>query len=163
MGQDEHATGVSAVVKSQFLDATALQMENNSIHIVDKIKTNTNSTLNPVTFQDRNAPICRICHCSNEDIIDQYEPARHCWPVDNNADNTNNTKVKLNDPFSFITPCYCTGSLQYVHHKCLQQWIRSSNHKYCEVCKYSFKLKTKNKPLYQVNLDLIFGCYFLLN
>lgn len=147
MGQNEQATGVSAVVKSQFIDAAALQIENNIIG--HKIKTNQNdSAENPTAFQDRNVPICRICHCSNEDIVEQYEQTKNCWPIEHNADN----KVKLNNPLSFITPCYCTGSLQYVHHKCLQQWIRSSNHKYCEVCKYSFKLKTKNKPLYQVNL-----------
>ncbi|XP_074604731.1 E3 ubiquitin-protein ligase MARCHF1-like [Brevipalpus obovatus] len=50
---------------------------------------------------------------------------------------------------NLITPCYCSGSLQYVHHYCLQQWIRSSNNKYCELCKHHFKMSVKYKPFHK--------------
>ncbi|OTF73278.1 E3 ubiquitin-protein ligase MARCH8-like protein [Euroglyphus maynei] len=95
---------------------------------------------------ESNLPICRICHCSNEDIVETLPSSKH-------------SKLNLNrfdDPYFLITPCYCTGTLQYVHHNCLQQWIRSSNHRYCELCKYNFKLKTKNKPLFQVGCCSLF-------
>uniref|UniRef100_S4RD85 Membrane-associated ring finger (C3HC4) 8 n=1 Tax=Petromyzon marinus TaxID=7757 RepID=S4RD85_PETMA len=44
-------------------------------------------------------------------------------------------------------PCQCTGSLQFVHQACLQQWIKSSGASCCELCNYSFVMETTLKPL----------------
>ncbi|XP_016056357.1 PREDICTED: E3 ubiquitin-protein ligase MARCH8 isoform X2 [Miniopterus natalensis] len=60
---------------------------------------------------------CRICHCEG----DEESP--------------------------LITPCRCTGSLHFVHQACLQQWIKSSDTRCCELCKYEFIMETKLKPL----------------
>uniref|UniRef100_A0A8D8QX83 E3 ubiquitin-protein ligase MARCH8 n=1 Tax=Cacopsylla melanoneura TaxID=428564 RepID=A0A8D8QX83_9HEMI len=60
--------------------------------------------------------ICRICHCEGD------------------------SEVPL------IAPCYCSGSLRYVHQACLQQWIKSSNIRCCELCKFQFIMQTKTKP-----------------
>nr|XP_055025684.1 E3 ubiquitin-protein ligase MARCH8 isoform X2 [Misgurnus anguillicaudatus] len=60
---------------------------------------------------------CRICHCEG----DEESP--------------------------LITPCHCTGSLRFVHQSCLQQWIKSSDTRCCELCKYDFIMETKLKPL----------------
>lgn len=49
-----------------------------------------------------------------------------------------------------ITPCHCTGSLRFVHQGCLQQWIKSSDTRCCELCKYEFIMETKLKPLRKV-------------
>ncbi|KAJ8250484.1 hypothetical protein COCON_G00224060 [Conger conger] len=64
-----------------------------------------------------NQDICRICHCEG----DEDSP--------------------------LITPCHCTGSLRFVHQACLQQWIKSSDTRCCELCKYQFIMETKLKPL----------------
>ncbi|KAG5831771.1 hypothetical protein ANANG_G00307310 [Anguilla anguilla] len=64
-----------------------------------------------------NQDICRICHCEG----DEDSP--------------------------LITPCHCTGSLRFVHQACLQQWIKSSDTRCCELCKYDFIMETKLKPL----------------
>ncbi|XP_065153249.1 E3 ubiquitin-protein ligase MARCHF8 isoform X1 [Paramisgurnus dabryanus] len=64
-----------------------------------------------------NQDICRICHCEG----DEESP--------------------------LITPCHCTGSLRFVHQSCLQQWIKSSDTRCCELCKYDFIMETKLKPL----------------
>lgn len=95
-------------------------------------------------------PICRICHCTSEDVDLGCKVQANSDALKKTITKYNGSVIDLNDPFFLITPCFCTGTLQYVHHKCLEQWIRSSNHKYCELCKYNFKLKTKNKPLYKV-------------
>ncbi|XP_060728333.1 E3 ubiquitin-protein ligase MARCH8 isoform X2 [Tachysurus vachellii] len=60
---------------------------------------------------------CRICHCEG----DEDSP--------------------------LITPCHCTGSLRFVHQACLQQWIKSSDTRCCELCKFEFIMETKLKPL----------------
>ncbi|KAJ0067135.1 hypothetical protein NL108_012851, partial [Boleophthalmus pectinirostris] len=60
---------------------------------------------------------CRICHCEGD------------------------------DESPLITPCHCTGSLRFVHQGCLQQWIKSSDTRCCELCKYEFIMETKLKPL----------------
>lgn len=67
---------------------------------------------------------CRICHCEGD------------------------------DESPLITPCHCTGSLRFVHQACLQQWIKSSDTRCCELCKYEFIMETKLKPLRKVRLDL---------
>jgi len=60
--------------------------------------------------------ICRICHCEN----DSQNP--------------------------LLTPCYCAGSLKYVHQSCLQQWLTASDTSSCELCKFPFIMHTKIKP-----------------
>eukprot|EP00116_Pleurobrachia_bachei_P007549 sb/3467811/ len=45
-----------------------------------------------------------------------------------------------------ISPCYCAGSLQYVHQSCLLKWLKEYdciNKHHCELCQYEFKLKPK--------------------
>ncbi|XP_062943030.1 E3 ubiquitin-protein ligase MARCHF8 isoform X2 [Cynocephalus volans] len=64
-----------------------------------------------------NQDICRICHCEGD------------------------------DESPLITPCRCTGSLHFVHQACLQQWIKSSDARCCELCKYEFIMESKLKPL----------------
>uniref|UniRef100_A0A8C4R8K1 RING-type E3 ubiquitin transferase n=1 Tax=Eptatretus burgeri TaxID=7764 RepID=A0A8C4R8K1_EPTBU len=61
--------------------------------------------------------ICRICHCEGDE------------------ENV------------LIMPCHCTGSLRFVHQSCLQQWIKSSDTRCCELCKYDFIMESKMKPL----------------
>ncbi|ALC43476.1 CG4080 [Drosophila busckii] len=60
--------------------------------------------------------ICRICHCES----DPQNP--------------------------LLTPCYCSGSLKYVHQACLQQWLTASATNSCELCKFPFIMHTKIKP-----------------
>ena len=57
--------------------------------------------------------MCKICHCTGEANV------------------------------SLIAPCYCSGSLKYVHQECLQRWIKSSDIKRCELCKYPFAMQAK--------------------
>ncbi|KAH0616076.1 hypothetical protein JD844_026898, partial [Phrynosoma platyrhinos] len=51
------------------------------------------------------------------------------------------------DESPLITPCRCTGTLRFVHQACLHQWIKSSDTRCCELCKYDFIMETKLKPL----------------
>jgi E3 ubiquitin-protein ligase MARCH1/8 len=67
-------------------------------------------------------PTCRICHCTES-------------PGDG--------LVKL------ISPCHCSGSLRYVHHGCLQQWLDATNSQRCELCRHPFSMSIKYKPLYK--------------
>ncbi|CAG4937263.1 unnamed protein product [Colias eurytheme] len=60
--------------------------------------------------------ICRICHCESE----------------------------IHNPL--LAPCYCSGSLKYVHQSCLQQWLTASETRSCELCKFNFIMHTKIKP-----------------
>lgn len=67
-------------------------------------------------------PTCRICHCT---------------------ESPSSSLVKL------ISPCHCSGSLKYVHHNCLQQWLDATNSQRCELCKHPFIMSVKYKPLYK--------------
>ncbi|XP_050926492.1 uncharacterized protein marchf1 isoform X2 [Lates calcarifer] len=66
---------------------------------------------------DSEFEVCRICHCEGDD---------EC---------------------PLIMPCRCTGSLSFVHQACLNQWIKSSDTRCCELCKFDFIMETKLKPL----------------
>lgn len=66
---------------------------------------------------DSETEVCRICHCEGDD---------EC---------------------PLIMPCRCTGSLSFVHQTCLNQWIKSSDTRCCELCKFDFIMETKLKPL----------------
>ncbi|XP_037328157.2 E3 ubiquitin-protein ligase MARCHF7 isoform X2 [Pungitius pungitius] len=66
---------------------------------------------------DSEMEACRICHCEGDD---------EC---------------------PLIMPCRCTGSLIFVHQTCLNQWIKSSDTRCCELCKFDFVMETKLKPL----------------
>ncbi|CAG0915828.1 unnamed protein product [Notodromas monacha] len=68
------------------------------------------------------ADICRICHCE----VGEGKP-------DSNL----------------IAPCYCSGSLRFVHPECLQLWIKASDIKSCELCHFAFIMNTKTKPFSQ--------------
>ncbi|XP_011475070.3 uncharacterized protein LOC101155329 isoform X1 [Oryzias latipes] len=67
--------------------------------------------------EDSELEVCRICHCEGD------------------------------DEFPLIMPCRCTGSLSFVHQACLNQWIKSSDTRCCELCKFDFIMETKLKPL----------------
>ncbi|XP_005365121.1 E3 ubiquitin-protein ligase MARCH8 isoform X3 [Microtus ochrogaster] len=75
------------------------------------------SSFSRTSVTPSNQDICRICHCEGD------------------------------DESPLITPCHCTGSLHFVHQACLQQWIKSSDTRCCELCKYEFIMETKLKPL----------------
>lgn len=68
------------------------------------------------TLSSSNHDICRICHCEGEESA------------------------------PLLAPCYCSGSLRYVHQACLQQWIKASDTRACELCKFTFIMHAKTKP-----------------
>ncbi|KAG5333885.1 MARH8 ligase, partial [Acromyrmex charruanus] len=68
------------------------------------------------TLSSTNHDICRICHCEGEEGA------------------------------PLLAPCYCSGSLRYVHQACLQQWIKASDTRACELCKFTFIMHAKTKP-----------------
>ncbi|XP_037659604.1 E3 ubiquitin-protein ligase MARCHF8 isoform X2 [Choloepus didactylus] len=71
----------------------------------------------PTSPGSTSGDVCRICHCEGD------------------------------DESPLITPCRCSGSLHFVHQACLQQWIKSSDTRCCELCKYEFIMEAKLKPL----------------
>lgn len=83
------------------------------------LQLNTSTQKPPAAYDDGsdNFEVCRICHCEG----DEESP--------------------------LITPCRCTGTLRFVHQSCLHQWIKSSDTRCCELCKYDFIMETKLKPL----------------
>ncbi|XP_018331016.1 E3 ubiquitin-protein ligase MARCH8 [Agrilus planipennis] len=70
-----------------------------------------------LNISSSNSDICRICHC----------------------------EADVGNPL--LSPCYCSGSLKYVHQSCLQQWLAASDIRSCELCKFNFILHTKIKPI----------------
>lgn len=95
-------------------------------------------------------PACRICQCSSSaDVL-----------LDGSG-RASGAAAVATSKHVLISPCRCTGSLQYVHPKCLRKWIevcqrrkcsdssngRSSQRKLdsCELCGYVFRKRTTIK------------------
>ncbi|KAG5880545.1 hypothetical protein JTB14_026778 [Gonioctena quinquepunctata] len=47
-----------------------------------------------------------------------------------------------------LTPCRCRGTIALVHLKCLERWLRESNHSTCELCQHHFKIV--REPQYSI-------------
>ncbi|XP_065062335.1 E3 ubiquitin-protein ligase MARCHF4-like [Rhopilema esculentum] len=47
-----------------------------------------------------------------------------------------------------ISPCRCSGSLQYVHESCLVQWLQSKMVQNCELCQARIEFARRIKPVW---------------
>ncbi|XP_055346397.1 E3 ubiquitin-protein ligase MARCHF8-like [Paramacrobiotus metropolitanus] len=103
----------------------------------------------------RSSHVCQMSKVSTEDGKDMNDP--HCPYAKRVGSLTSICSVSGADicrichgeaemDAPLISPCYCTGSLRFVHQKCLQRWIKSSQAKTCELCKYEFQMQSKVKP-----------------
>ncbi|XP_016848520.1 E3 ubiquitin-protein ligase MARCHF8 isoform X1 [Anolis carolinensis] len=94
------------------------------------------------------APLCSVEKDSDLDspspLSEKFSPLS---PVSISGDTCRICHCEGDDENPLITPCHCTGSLNFVHQACLQQWIKSSDTRCCELCKYEFIMETKLKPL----------------
>lgn len=115
-------------------DISGAQRNNNSPPTTFSIDLGNTSKGEPKlssSLTDIDADYCRICHCSES-------------PSDG--------VIKL------ISPCYCSGSLKWVHHNCLQRWLDATNSQRCELCKFPFSMSIKYKPLHKVSSAGFFLC-----
>ncbi|XP_033617834.1 E3 ubiquitin-protein ligase MARCH8 isoform X2 [Fukomys damarensis] len=97
------------------------------------------------------APLCSMEKDSDLDCPSpQSERLPPASPVSTSGDSCRICHCEGDDESPLITPCHCTGSLHFVHQACLQQWIKSSDARCCELCKYEFVMETRLKPLRKV-------------
>ena len=54
-----------------------------------------------------------------------------------------------------ISPCLCTGSVKFVHHSCLMNWLQRAVMSKCELCLYPLAVKRKRKPFSKVSLFML--------
>jgi len=108
------------------LDEEALVSKSTNQSIVETPLLSNNKTitrktsLSSTSSKTSDCPdICRICHCEG----------------------TNDEPL--------ISPCYCLGTMQYLHQSCLQRWIKSAGVKSCELCKFEFIMHSEIKPFKQ--------------
>lgn len=57
---------------------------------------------------------------------------------------------------ALISPCWCSGSLAYVHRSCLERWLTIRKHSSCDLCKYHFVTKRIYKSMKEVSSNLVF-------
>jgi hypothetical protein len=133
-GPDEQLTSVAPVESSSLppLGAATVRME--PMPILPRPappptqQQRSQSAQSSISSSTLSGDICRICHCE----------AAADMPL--------------------IMPCYCNGSLKFVHQKCLQMWIKSSQTRSCEVCRYNFVMQTKLKPIRKVGAVCVLVC-----
>ncbi|CAH2003618.1 unnamed protein product [Acanthoscelides obtectus] len=52
-----------------------------------------------------------------------------------------------------LTPCRCRGTVALVHLKCLERWLRESDHSTCELCNHRYKII--REPKYSVPWSIL--------
>lgn len=92
-----------------------------SLHGSDSCLADIKRSVSCISTVSSGGEFCRICHCGGTDC---EQP--------------------------LIRPCLCSGTLMFVHQSCLQKWIKSSDIKKCELCKYEFHMEAKVKPFRKV-------------
>ena len=67
---------------------------------------------------------------------------------DTRQSTTRSCRICFDDenPDTFVEPCHCKGSMQFVHIKCLEKWISTSGIKICTICKYKYQRKVNYTP-----------------
>ncbi|CAD5206513.1 unnamed protein product [Bursaphelenchus okinawaensis] len=55
---------------------------------------------------------------------------------------------RLSGEDTLYHPCLCTGTIKFVHQKCLEQWLKYSKKEVCELCNYRFSFQ----PVYASNM-----------
>ncbi|XP_071604922.1 E3 ubiquitin-protein ligase MARCHF8 isoform X1 [Heliangelus exortis] len=106
------------------------------------------STSVKLKTNEQRAPLCSVEKDSDLDCPSPLsEKLPPLSPVSTSGDTCRICHCEGDDESPLITPCHCTGSLHFVHQACLQQWIKSSDTRCCELCKYEFIMETKLKPL----------------
>lgn len=51
-----------------------------------------------------------------------------------------------------VSPCFCTGSMKYVHETCLIHWLKKSIKTNCELCLHKLRVKKSLKPFNEWHL-----------
>lgn len=51
-----------------------------------------------------------------------------------------------------ISPCLCTGSVKFVHHACLMNWLQRAVMSKCELCLFPLDVKRTRKPFKKVSV-----------
>ncbi|ELA41160.1 uncharacterized protein VICG_01759 [Vittaforma corneae ATCC 50505] len=69
-----------------------------------------------------------------------------------------------NEESPYIHPCKCKGSLKFIHVECLNEWLKLTKTKKCDICNYSFRFEKKfkigtpkNVPFYYILLFALKG------
>ncbi|XP_050300948.1 E3 ubiquitin-protein ligase MARCHF3-like [Anthonomus grandis grandis] len=52
-----------------------------------------------------------------------------------------------------LTPCRCRGTIALVHLKCLERWLKESNHNSCELCQHHYRIV--REPKYSIPWSIL--------
>eukprot|EP00347_Sterkiella_histriomuscorum_P018939 403343579 len=71
-------------------------------------------------------------------------------------------EIKRFDYQSAVRPCKCKGTQQFVHHKCLKNWLDFSNRTQCQICLFKFEKFKRKDGCEQIAQNLIKSRRFYL-
>lgn len=47
-----------------------------------------------------------------------------------------------------IRPCECRGQFAYTHRLCLENWIETTKHQYCDVCRFKYNIRYHERTFF---------------
>lgn len=52
-----------------------------------------------------------------------------------------------------IKPCDCRGDFAYAHKVCLSEWIETTKHEYCDVCRFRYNVQFLDRTIFDWMLE----------
>lgn len=105
---------------------------------------------------------CRICGTSK--LNELYLSTDLFHKLDLNQ--TLKHDIYLN---TLIRPCECRGEFAFAHRVCLADWIETTRHEYCDICRFKYNIKILDKSIFdwiaepdQLERLLRSACYAVL-
>ena len=60
-------------------------------------------------------------------------------------------RICLEEGGDLLNPCRCSGTMKYVHHDCIQQWLSQNIHvNRCEICHHTFTFSNRKTLLQKI-------------
>lgn len=56
------------------------------------------------------------------------------------------TRKHLSD--QLIKPCDCRGDFAYAHQVCLSEWLETTKHEFCDICRFKYNVRLLDKTIF---------------
>lgn len=84
---------------------------------------------------------CRICGSTNLNL------SRYVLDRPNNL-GLYQALIGDRTPDQLIRPCNCRGNFAFAHRVCLSEWIETTKHEFCDVCRFKYNVIFHERSIY---------------
>lgn len=80
--------------------------------------------------------------------MDELPRGAHCRICGSREQNRLDHLICFDSFDKLIRPCECRGDFAYAHASCLANWLETTKHEYCDICRYKYNITYVDRPLF---------------